>query len=197
MNDFRVEVKIKNAVLYNLITSHNPTVNNFAKEHKMSATSLGEFINMKNSPINKYGNWKPSVLKLADFFNVHPSYIFPDTIANIELTTNKGSFEVDKERVKEIMNVHQDPILEIENDDLKKSISRLLDNIPKFKIHEHGIDIVKKHFGLEDYDPKNFVEISEDYDISSSRVTQIFNNTMRIIRQPCNVGEIFLFQEGM
>lgn len=89
MSEFRVEIKVKNAVLYNAITELGLSIPKFCKKYGFTYDIVIKYINFKKSPIACDGGWLESAEKLSDFLGIGLEELFPEAIRELKVENNK------------------------------------------------------------------------------------------------------------
>lgn len=84
IKQIRVEIRTQNNVLRELILASYPSINAFCDAHKMSATRVGELLNLKISPLNKDGKYKKISRDIAHALKRTAGMVFPLDIYGIE-----------------------------------------------------------------------------------------------------------------
>ena len=198
MKDLRVEIKIKNNLLYRRITEKYRSVAQFCIHTGLSPTEVGRYLNFKQNPISKHpprggagpkikspsgkGYWKISALKIADKLECNVLDIFTEALA--EPRENSFSTEMSSQDLIAYQDQKHSNQLLLDgpkpNQGLLKALATLT---PREEL------IVRKVVGWET-NAKSFVDIGDDLDISGTRVAQIYRKAIRKLRQPTRVGII-------
>jgi len=117
MKDYRIEVKVKNNILYKLMKGKGiDNVAELARKSGVSISSIYDYMNLKAIPYlrpSKDNEFKLSAIQLAGFFNLTPYEIFPLQHLDKPLLTNKAGSELTFEEVsKFILPGGDKPLLE-------------------------------------------------------------------------------------
>ena len=207
MKDYRIEVRVKNNILYKLMKSKRiETVAELARLSGVNMMAIYNYMNLKEIPYSnakqaKEGEFKQTVLKLAEFFNVTPYEMFPVQHLDKPLLTNKAESELTFEEItKYILPGGDKPLLEdglyepeqiIYEDEKKDAVSNMLKTLTK-----NEETIMRLHYGLDG--PRlSFREIGEQMEnvsthgerkgekgISGTRVHQMIARAERKWRHP-------------
>jgi RNA polymerase sigma factor (sigma-70 family) len=198
MKDYRIEVRVKNNILYKLMKNKGiETVAELSRLCGVSLPTVYNFMNLKVIPYScekkaKEGEFKQSVLKLAEFFNVTPYEMFPVQHLDKPLLTNKAETELSFEEITQyILPGGDKPLLEdglygpeqkvyeVEKHD---AISEMLKTLTKKEE-----TAVRRHFGL-DSPGKSLKEIGEELGdggcLSRENVRQTVKRALRKLRHP-------------
>jgi len=217
MKDYRIEVKVKNNILYKLMKSKGiETVAELARLSGVYNLAIYNYMNLKEIPYSnakqsKEGEFKQTVLKLAEFLNVTPYEMFPVQHLAKPLFTNKAESELTLEEINQyILPGGDKPLLEdglyepeqiIFEDEKKDAVTNLLKTLSQSEE-----TVMRLHYGL-DSPSMSFKEIGEQMEnrsshgkrkgkkgISKSRVRQIFLTAERKLNHPSrkNVVSEFL-----
>lgn len=98
MNDYVIHAKLKNGNLLRAILAVSPNVAQFCKEHGLSQSAVGDFINLKNPALLESGGWKESALRLADILGVLPDELFVEEQQTVRLETNQAYIEISRQQ---------------------------------------------------------------------------------------------------
>jgi len=179
VKDFRVEIRVKNAALYNMIFDQYPSVAEFCRQVGMSQADVGSLINLKVSALSIDGRgWRPSVLKLCKFLGASPEELFPEALADMKLTCNMGSFEMEAQDVEALMHT-SDPLRLLVAESCGEMVHEVLDYLnPQEK------DIITQLFGMDDKGERTQKEIAKAYGVSNTRIAQIAGKALRKLRHP-------------
>jgi len=119
MKDYRIEVKVKNNLLYKLMKKKG--IESVAQLSRKSGVSLPQVYNYMNLKIIPYlnekhakeGEFKNSVLELAKYLDVTPYEMFPVQHLDKPLLTNKAESEMSFEEITQYILPDGDkPLLE-------------------------------------------------------------------------------------
>jgi DNA-directed RNA polymerase specialized sigma subunit len=206
MKDYRIEVKVKNNILYRLMKRKgidNPS--ELARLSGVSYRAVSNYMNLKDIPYStkkiKEEQFKPSVLKLAEFFNVTPYEMFPIQHLDKPLLTNKAESELTFEEINQyILPGGNGSLLEhglfepeqiIFEDQKRDAVSDMLKTLTKRE------EIVMRAFYGIDQPKQTATEIAKNIDkmtgqkrltgekgVSKSRMRQIIMRAERKLRHP-------------
>ena len=187
MNNIRLEMKIKNNNLYELIyDKFYGGATEFSRVSGVSLPSIINLLNLKMAIRNKNGEFKKSVLDICDYFKTIPEVIFPDDMYSIEKTSHVEILSLDQLPYSEKLALeHLDNTDEkILQNDLKKDIEFILGTIP-----EREADIIKRRNGI-DCEPETLQSIANSYGLSRHRIRHLEMKAIRRLRHPKRKNKI-------
>jgi len=189
-HDFRVEIRVKNAQLYNAIMDSYQSVSAFSRASGLNLMMVGRYINFKESPLSSgktsgySGMWKKSALDIGEFLGIDMEELFPDDIKELKLESNMRGFDIDQEQM---MALRQEPDpFDIKVDlQLKGAIADALDGLTakeeKVITMRYGIGI-ERDFTLE--------EIAGKLCLTKERIRQIEIKAISKLRHPVRANKI-------
>lgn len=179
MKKLRIDLKIRNNVLYQLIFTNYKSVSDFCKSHGLHGSVVGDMLNLKKSSVfrSNGGEYKKCSHDIASIFKMLPEDIFPKDIYNVLdnksfVTINMDELELPCSTTKE-----NDPIAQLEYNNLRDNINKALSAIP-----EREREAIIMHFGLNDSAPQTFAEIGGHFGVCSTRARQIIATGLRKLR---------------
>jgi DNA-directed RNA polymerase sigma subunit (sigma70/sigma32) len=92
MSDVRLQIKIKSSRIMRAMEAVGIySVAELCRVMGMpgSDTQVGKLINMKCSPVNKGGKWRPVALALATALHKEPDFLWPEYLRRVELKSNE------------------------------------------------------------------------------------------------------------
>ncbi len=185
MNDIRIDIKVRNNRLISLIEERYSNVSQFCREHDLAPTKVGEFCNLKESPLRKGKKkglgWREYALKIADALGVLPDELWPEHMQELKLEVNTGFTTVTTDRVQELLgSTHKtDPLLAYQKEETENVVAHAL----KF-LTEREQTVLSLRFGLGGKPPQTLAETGEAIGTSQERVRQIEAKALRKLRHP-------------
>lgn len=175
MSDYRIEIKVKNNNILKMIQSKGyKTVGEFCRLNELIKTDngrIGDLVNLKKSPLDSQGNFRPFVYRIADVLGCLPDNLFSDVQLETALETNKRTLEVNEAEMRFMLENQPDQrLLEDIVDDSKrdKILNEVLD-----KLTSREEKIIKMRFGLGEYDLMSTEQIAKEFEVSRHRIIQI------------------------
>ena len=87
---YGIKIKIVNNLLLSRILDRSETVNAFCRDYNLSATDIGELVNMKAPAVNARGEWRVLVLKLSEILGYLPEEMFTEEQMQARLERNSA-----------------------------------------------------------------------------------------------------------
>lgn len=182
MSDFRIDVKIKNYRLITAIEENHVNVNRFSKEFDLDPVMIGNFVNMKRSPLSlKDRDWLPSAKQIAECLGVLPEELWPDHMQELVLATNSASAAMTAWQVTQFLEMNS-PLQLASNAQSAEIFENLLKTL---SVREE--EILVKRYGLNGHKETTFTEISKLMNLSAPRVLQLHNKALRKLRHSSRV----------
>jgi len=183
MNEYRVDVRVKNNLLLSKIESKGySSIAEFCNSMSLSDTYLYPYINMRKSIYCANGSIRPSILKICEILNCLPEELFTAAQAEAELKTNKRSYQVNEAEVKFFLEntVEQKSLEQIADGDLlNENLYKVLKTLtPREQ------EILKLRFGLDGETEHKLSECAEKFGVTKERLRQIEQKAFRKLRHP-------------
>lgn len=185
MKEYRIDLKIKNNLILKKIEEAGyKTLGEFCRLNGMKNQSsrIGEFINLKRSPLTSEGEFYDIILKISDLLMCSPENLFSEEQMTMELKTNKRSIEVQEAEIKfMIKNNNNIKSLEeiIYNENLSNKIEESLNLLtPREE------KVLKMRFGIDDGKEHTLEAIGKIFGVQKERIRQIEAKALRKLRHP-------------
>lgn len=183
--ELRVEMRLRNNRLWNLIFPRWNSVAAFCRELSLHQVEVGELLNLKPgaSPIHKKsGKYRDICEKIATHFHLLPEDIFPLDIYNLKQTSGSAAIGV------ELLPYYQCVSLPAPNDfetfDAELDRDRLIEQLLG-RVTPRERKLLMMRFGLGPYDEHTFEEIGVWEEITQDRARQIVEKAIgRLQRDP-------------
>lgn len=191
--EYRMEIKVKNNLLYKKIYDTYGSVKSFCNAVNLSDQTVIKFLNFKCELYNKRdGELKDSVKKLLDVFKCPLNELFPENYKTVE--TNKHVKEVSQQEIEAIsmqspeMNLLSYNIdSEVEQDELRNKIEKILNTlIPR------EAEIIRLRY----FDNRTYDYIGQQFGISQERARQIEKSALRKMMHPSRSRLLKEYSEG-
>jgi DNA-binding CsgD family transcriptional regulator len=185
MSDYRVEIKVRNNnFLRKLEECGYATIGEFCRRNGMMnwASTLGEFANLKKSPLDRYGKFLNIVEQICDILQCLPEDLFSEEQLTTALESNKRAILVNKAEMK-FMLENQCELLALEDQtdltNLPEKVGELLETLTP-----REAKVIAMHFGLRGYSAHSLVEVARSLDVTAERIRQIEAKALRKLRHP-------------
>jgi RNA polymerase sigma factor (sigma-70 family) len=181
--DYRVTVRVRNNNILKLIEAKGVSVAKVAEDIGMSYTTLLGYIQLRDSPIDAKGTLKLSAQKICAYFGVLVEEVWSlEQLTPIESNTRELEFSYHE--LTRLENI-SDPILNLENDQLKEVIDFTLDT----KLTPRESNILKLRFGFEG-DPLSLEQVGDVLGVTRERARQIEAKALRKLRHPSRLNRV-------
>jgi DNA-directed RNA polymerase sigma subunit (sigma70/sigma32) len=175
VTDYILQIKVKNGPMLRAMRAAGfKTASALAIAARVEPAQIGEYLNLKRSPVNKDGSWSVKVVRIADALGAVPENLFPPQHYREVLKINSGEIEASLEDVMAYLPKPSDPLLEIER---REAIGRLMDRIGGLKPRE--AELIKWRFGLGDNEEATYRECGDRLGVSAPRAQQIEAHALR------------------
>ena len=179
--EYRMEIKVKNNLLYKKIYDTYGSVSAFCGTVDISEQMVRQFLNFKCELYNKRtSELKDSVKKLLNVFRCSLNELFPENYKVIE--TNKRVKEVSQQEIEaismqspELQLLTYDIDSEIEQSDLRNNIEKILSTLTSIES-----EVIRLRY-LDGY---TLEETGKRIGISKTRVDQIAKKAVRKMAHP-------------
>ena len=195
MEEYRVDIKVRNNIFLKKIENAGyKSVGNFLRLNGLisKAARLGNIINMKLSPLNRAGNFRPWLNKIAELLNCAPEDLFSDVQLSTVLKDNKRSIAVNEAEMKFMLQTSNQPKLleeivddQIKNKKIKESLSFLT---PREQ------EVIELRFGLKG-EEFTLDECANKFNVSRERIRQLEAKALRKLRHPRSSNALREFTE--
>jgi len=181
--EYRVELRIKNNKLYNLIHTDYNSIQAFAKKFNLCAIAVGNIINMKSNLVDrKTGVIRDLPQRLCKIFKVTPEQLYPTQHFLTSLETNLKVIEFDEEELVSLDSDGSNPLLsytptlnELVPSECEKNMSYVLSTL-----NPREERVIRMRF----YDKMTLEKIAVVMGLTRERVRQIELRAMRKMRDP-------------
>jgi RNA polymerase sigma factor (sigma-70 family) len=197
MTDYRVTVKVQNNnIVKRILDAGYKSIGEFCRINEISASSLGEIINMKCSPLHRYGDFHAVVKKTALSLKCLPEELFTENQLNTSLETNQRILEIEEAELKFMLN----------NESMMKSLEQSVFETERTKAIDICLNsltprectVISMRMGIGDYYREyTLEEIGRKFDVNRERIRQIEKKALRKLRHPCRSEQLREFIQEM
>lgn len=184
MKDYRVEIRVKNNwLLQKMQACGFDTAISFAKACGLQQSYIGEFLNLKKSAKNAWGDWRSPVLTMAAVLKCLPEDLFPPQHVTSALARNKSQFEMSADEVHHLTSslstIALPPDVMMER---KQAVGALMAEVAKLPPREKHV--IERRFGLVDGNIATFEEIAAELGhLSRTRIAQLEAKALRTMKK--------------
>jgi galactokinase len=177
MKDYRVEIKVKNNLLYKaMVDSGYPTAAELARACSLANTVVGHMLNLKQPLYKKNGEISKSWITVSAVLRRLPEDLIPAQHHYAALADNKGAADMSFGDVQYLLSADPEDI--VNKKQLRDHVRvALIENLTP-----RQAKVVSAYHGLDDNE-KTFREIGEDMSISQARARQIYDQSMMMLRR--------------
>lgn len=185
MKEARIELKIKNNILYTEIMKHASNVRQFCLMYGFKDSEVGMLVGLRMSP-RTHNGWRKISKRLAEILRVLIEDLFPASLYALEKT------EVSIEVSVEELSIDNYPALMIESPEdqfiRKEMVAGVEELVSILTPQEH--DVIYEQYGLnEDRTSRNLREIGERCGLTKERIRQIEVKGMKKLRTRAQIEE--------
>lgn len=182
MKEARIELKIKNNILYTEIMKRAPNVRQFSKAYGFSEYAVGALLCLRTTPWSKISSngYRKTPRRLAELFKVLIEDLFPTDLYLIE--KSEAVMEVSMEALA--LSHHPSLMIASPEDayidqEAKDEIRQMLSALPS-----RESAVICDLFGLheEGDSPMTYREVALKYNVSASRAQQICAKATRRLK---------------
>lgn len=185
--DYAVTVKISNGRIRRAMQNAGlKTVAELCRQAGVPQTEVGRLINLKQAPLNKDGQWRPVVLKLADVLGVVPDDLFSSAQRVMAVTENSVTKYVSEDEVHRLaaadMNaarlefLQDNAALEEIDQEQKELLCKSI--MESSLLSPREVKIIRRRVMGDD----TLEDVAKEMDVTSERIRQIEIRAMRKMR---------------
>jgi hypothetical protein len=198
MQNVRVEIKIKNNILYSLICDNYNSIKSFCEKEKLSYSLVINYVSLNYNPykFNKDNVqvYSKTAISISEIFKLTPDIIFPIDLYKIE--KNKMIITSDINMIqhnKELKMIESNPEYILEKKEFLQDINDILKSLK----YRERLAIEMRH-GLNGYKESSFEEISKiiindrtgEQGVSITIARNTYNKAMKKLRHPSRSSKL-------
>lgn len=175
MKEARIELKIKNNILYTEIIRRAPNVNQFCKRYGFCASTIGALLNLKETPWSSklrkdgWNGWGITPKRLSQLFGRLPEDLFPAGLYVLEKT--KAIIEISIDRLS-LSHASALMIESPEDQYIRKEALEEIHQLMDSKLRPREYEIVCDRFGI-DREELTLKDCAIKFNVTQERVRQI------------------------
>jgi RNA polymerase sigma factor (sigma-70 family) len=182
MKEFDIQVKVRNNLLVQRREQMGWSPRELAEKIGIGYQLYLGYENIKHFPLNKKSDnmWKPTALKIAEFWGESPEAIWPDIILSVKNTS--VDLKVGEDEIGLLVG-DSTLMLGSSPEDLfleKELASKMRETIGYLNPREASI--IKKRFGIGRKGKLTLDEVSKVFGVSRERINQIQSKVLRKLR---------------
>jgi RNA polymerase sigma factor (sigma-70 family) len=177
MNDYRLIVKVKNNLLYELMNRNEiKTQSELARAIGASPTDVGKVANLRVGAFNADGEPSKITKQMCEYFCCFPEEIYPPEVLHVGLPKNIIEKVVSSEEVAKYLTQQElNPMFLIE----KESINDYMNNIIIKKLNTQQQKVIKMRF----FEGSTLEEAANKLDLTRERIRQIEKKAVRKLKE--------------
>lgn len=181
MNDYRIEIKVKNANILRLMKIHGiESIAELCRRAKVSQSIVGSILNLKETPLRKDGKWRPTIISISKVLNIPPEILFSEEQLK-PLARNTGYKDVGFDEILQLTDNEaygDDPSLLLEDKDMVRVLSQAMSTL-----EPREQEVLTLRFGLEG-ETYTLEQIAKKMEVCRERIHQIEAKALRKMRHP-------------
>lgn len=175
-NPLRLELRIRNNVLYRAIFDNYRSVSAFCKENDLDQGRVGALLNLKLSPRTTRGEYRPVAAKCASLLWFDEEDLFPDELYGIKNPRAEAELPISA-LAKTERPLLPDPQAVVAHEITRAEIRKALEEY----LPPRTAEILRMRFGIGE--PEHTLEeVALYYNLSRERIRQIEAKGLRVLR---------------
>lgn len=199
IRDLRLEMRVKNNILWRAIHASHPTVAAFCKAYNLQQGEVGQLISFKASPFTKKNEYRVVAVRLSEVLGIAATELFPPKLYASIL--EGGFFKVvEVSSVAALPNAarkemrllpapsEQNPDALCIKAELNEKMKTMLDTLST-----QERDVIKLLYGIGGGRILKLKEVANKFGLTSTRIRQIEAEAVRKLQQPGHAKELVGF----
>jgi RNA polymerase primary sigma factor len=191
MKEYKIEIKIKNNLLYQKILDTGcKSVAGFCRKYKLHQQQVGEIIRMQRPLIDSDGKWILIVNRLCEVFSCEPE----------DIITEEQKYIIENKKIELYADAQELAFL-ANNSDKFSSIEYVDDEIDSVTINKELMEqlsylkprekkVLEMRFGINGKKDCSLDEVSKEFNITREMVRQIEFKALRKMNHPKRSGKL-------
>lgn len=184
---FEIELRLRNNALKQRREALGLNQGELAERVGLSKATLTQYETLRKAPKGKDGQWRPTAVCLAEFFQVPPEALWPDVtqfITQPVIRRKAGHQEVEKlyalesERIREQHRLADPEQRAVLTEQAERVAVALVQLNPRERA------VVELRFGLDGSTPMTLAEAGDVLGVSRNRAMQLQQHALRKLRHP-------------
>ena len=185
MTDYRLEIKIRNArVLRAMEAVGCSSVSGLCRQMGLKSPSsvVYDLVNFKTSPLCKNGQWRPTVVSMAEALDSSCEELFPEAGEGLLLESNVRYTTLGRDDVARALGIAPEPVLPDETLTAKEDKAALEEALNTLTPREAAV--LELRFGLKGQGEHTLEEAAQMFNVTRERIRQIESKALRKLRHP-------------
>jgi RNA polymerase sigma factor (sigma-70 family) len=190
MSEYRVDIKVRNNLILKKINEAGyETLGEFCRKNNIMtrASTIGELVNMKRSPLNVDGSFCSDVERLCNLLNCIPDDLFTNTQMHMALKTNKTVKIVEEQYIQSYLESNE--VKSLEDQVMEGQQKKLIEEAIK-TLYPREQKIIRAYFALDGGEPMTYESLSKIYGVSRERIRGIVAVALRKLRHPSRTEKL-------
>lgn len=179
--DYIAQVKIRNGPMLRAMrqAGYHTSADLCRADPRLTATSVGEMLNIKTPAVNKNGSWRVRALYMSELLKCLPEDLFPPQHIDRPLERNTAEFEISVDEVAGFLTSAETPETLMIAAERKATALAMLDDLtPRER------KVIEMRYGF-DGDESTLADVGAAMGgISRERVRQIEQQALRRLKHP-------------
>lgn len=181
--DFRVTIVVRNKRLMSAIERAGfKSAKAFSVACGVSYHSTIQYLNLTLAPLDKTGNWRPAVDKMAAKLLTPPEELFPPNFIKSAFAKNRVTRDVTETELAAIAANHVTDETPEQTMLVNEEIEKLMGAVGT--LNEREQRVVSKRFGLNGCEPQTLEQVSALEGVCRERIRAIELKALRKLRHP-------------
>jgi len=180
--DYRAIVTVKNNNILKLIEESGfSSPYSFCKHHNINYSDVGRYINLKESPVKKTGEWTACIIRLSKALNVIPEVLFSEQQMS-PVEKNSGFTEIEYHEIQALIGMDdyaKDPLdLLIDEEEYSLKMNKIEEVLTN-----RQLTVLKGYFGIDSGGKIKTSVLADKFDVCRGRINRIKDSAIKKIQR--------------
>ncbi len=198
MKEYYIQVRVKNNLMLQKMREHGiPSGMALTRLSGASQGAVNQYLNFQQTPYDKNGHHRETILQVCEVLNCLPEDIFPEQHLHHKMRKNASSAEMSLGDLNQILGPPKDEMKILEHVGLKDAIDEAIDSLQYNGEAQYGRsygdrnkDMLRMRFGLDGDPPQTLDVIAKKHKVGKERVRQIVARSVRQLRHPSRTEKL-------